>query len=243
MTRAGFAARRRTFTRVLRIALLIAVALSLLDAASAAAARERWRPPLPGATLARPFTFTLAAPFARGARRGVDLRGAPGAPVVAACGGTVTYAGRVPRWDRGVTLRCGELVATELGLAATTVRRGAHVAAGAFVGRLAPRGVLRLGARRAAARNGYLDPLTLLRRDDPVAPRGLPVTARRRRVPPPAAPVPLAVPTSAAAPRAHALPWSVLAGLGLLAAGAGGGGVVARRRRPRGRTGPAVQPL
>lgn len=229
---------------MLRLALLIAVALSLLDAASAAAARDRWRPPLPGATLARPFTFTSVAPFARGARRGVDLRGAPGAPVVAACGGTVTYAGRVPRWGRGVTLRCGALVATELGLAAMSVRRGAHVPPGAPVGRLAPRGVLRLGARRATARDGYLDPLGLLRRADPVAPPGgVPAPRRRRRVPPPAAPVPLAAPTRAGAPHADALPWPVLAGLGLLAAGAGGGGVVARRRRPRGRTGPAVQPL
>jgi hypothetical protein len=229
-----------------RLLLLTAALAGLPGAgvASAAASGGRWRPPLPHATVARAFTFDRAAPYARGMRRGVDLRGEPGARVVAACAGTVAYAGRVPGWGRGVTLRCGGgLVATELGLASATATRGSRLWPGAVVGRLGARGVLRLGARRAGARHGYIDPLGLLGRAGPpaptVAPRGGPAPLRRRRATPPR-PRPAPVATPAAAPRAIALPWLVAAGVGLLAAGAGGGSTLARRRRRRTRGGIAL---
>lgn len=218
------------------LVLLVALAVSVL-VPEGGAARERWRPPLPDGTLSAAFTFDRAAPYVRGVRRGIDLRGTPGAPVVAACGGVVTYAGRVPGWGRGVSLRCGGLVATELGLASASVARGAYLWPGAEVGRLARRGVLRLGARRAGARQGYVDPLGLLSRGEPsapppVAPRGGPAARPRPRPTRPARPV--------AAPHTAALPALAWAGLALLAAGVGGGGVARRRRRGRRRTGMAL---
>jgi murein DD-endopeptidase MepM/ murein hydrolase activator NlpD len=211
--------------------LLLAVALAVLDVAPVAA-RQRWRAPLPGAALRGAFTFDRAAPYARGGRRGVDLRGAPGARVVAACAGVVTYAGRVPGWGRGVSLRCGGLVATELGLASAAVGRGARVWPGAVVGRLASRGLLRLGARRVGDRQGYVDPLGLLGHGDrsappPVAPRGRPAVRPR-------------APAPAVTPVAPALPWLAVAGLGLLASGLGGGRAARRRSPGQRRTGMAL---
>jgi hypothetical protein len=224
------------------LVVLVVAGLSLSEVGVAAGA-GRWRMPLSGASVVRGFTFEPAAPYAGGQRRGLDLRGAAGARVVAACAGTVAYAGRVPEWGRGVSLRCGGLVATELGLASASVVRGARVWPGATVGRLAARGVLRLGARRVGVRQGYLDPLALLGHDGPgvptVAPRGAFVDRSRRRAIPPRAVV-APVPALAAAPFATALSWPAGAGLALLAAGAGGGGMTRRRRRLRRRTGMAL---
>ncbi|MDX6700986.1 MAG: Peptidase family [Baekduia sp.] len=211
-------------------------------------APDRWQRPVADATVARTFSFDPAAPYVGGARRGIDLAGRPGAPVVAACTGTVSYAGRVPRWERGVSVRCGRLVATELGLGAVGVRRGAAVAAGTVLGRLGARGVLRLGARRAGVRHGYIDPLTLMAgAGEPPAPVAAPpAVAPRAPSRPRVAP---ALRTPADVPRAlpggradRRVPWAAWAGLGLLAAGAGGGGVARRRRRGRPATGMALAP-
>jgi hypothetical protein len=240
----------------LALLLLLAVAVAAL-VPEAGVARGRWRPPLPHGTLSGAFTFVGAVPYVRGARRGIDLRGTPGARVVAACAGTVTYAGRVPGWGRAVSLRCGGLIATELGLASASVARGARVWPGAEVGRLGQRAVLRLGARRAGARQGYVDPLGLLSRGEPsapppVAPRGGPAARPASRSSPPATPVASlhavrvaaavasAHPPAVAAPRAPALSTLAWAGLALLAAGIGGGGVARRRRRRHRRTGMAL---
>jgi hypothetical protein len=229
------------------LVLLLGAGLFVLDVSPVAAA-QRWRMPLPSAAVVGAFSFERAAPYAAGRRRGIDLRGVPGARVVAACAGTVTYAGRVPGWGRGVSLRCGGLVATELGLASSSVARGARLWPGAAVGRLASHGLLRLGARRAGVRQGYVDPLGLLshgERSAPpaVVPRGGPTV--RPRSAPPAAPMangrPVTVhPTAAAAGHVAALPWPAWAGLALLATGAGGGGVARRRPRRRRRTGMAL---
>jgi hypothetical protein len=236
--------------------LLVGAALSAVDVGAAAAA-QRWRVPLPQAAVVGGFRFDRAAPYVGGQRRGVDLRGVPGARVVAACAGTVTYAGRVPRWGRGVSLRCGGLIATELGLASSSVVRGARVWPGAVLGRLGSRGVLRLGARRVGSVQGYVDPLALLSRGDrfappSVAPRAAPALRPPSGVAPPAVPVAIrhppraavpaaaARPAVAATPRAGAFPWPAWAGLALLATGAGGSGVGRRGRRPRRRTGMAL---
>ncbi len=240
----------------LALVVLLGAGLFAMDV-SAAAAAQRWRMPVPGAAVVGAFSFERAAPYAAGQRRGIDLRGVPGARVVAACAGTVTYAGRVPGWGRGVSLRCGGVVATELGLASASVARGARLWPGATVGRLGPRGFLRLGARRAGVRQGYVDPLGLLSRDEPsappaVAPRGGPAIRPRSRPTPPVASVASgragttvvsaarAHPTPSAAPHTAALPWPAWAGLVLLAAGAGGGGVARRRPRRSRRTGMAL---
>jgi hypothetical protein len=208
----------------------------------AAMAGERWRRPLPGGAVAARFTFDRAAPYERGRRRGIDLAGRPGAPVLAACGGAVTYAGRVPGHGRGVTLRCGRLVATELGLGSVAVRRGARVLPGTRVGRLGAGGVLRLGARAAADRHGYRDPLALLDGAGPGGPSvAPPATARRgRRGGAPRPPRPAAAVPAAAAPVARGVPWPVVAGLALLAGGLVGGGAARARGRRRVRTGMAL---
>jgi hypothetical protein len=247
-----------TVAHMSRIALvsLLAIVLAVVNAAPVAALQP-WRPPLLDGALSAAFTFDRAAPYVRGARRGIDLRGVPGARVGAACAGVVTYAGRVPRWGRGVSLRCGGFVATELGLGSVSVGPGTRLWPGATVGRLAPRGLLRLGARRVGLRQGYVDPLGLLGRDDRsappmVAPRGAPAIRPRLRATPPVAPGvsrrvvtavgPAATPHPAAvvAPRGAALSWPAWAGLALLVVGVGGGGAVRWPRRRRRRTGMAL---
>src|SRR5689334_22971110 len=164
--------------------LVVAVLAVVFAGAGPAGAGERWRRPVPGGAVAGAFDFERAAPYQRGRRRGIDLSGRPGAPVLAACTGVVTYRGRVPgRSGRGVSIRCGRLVATELGLSATTVRRGGAVTAGARIGTLGPAGRLRLGARVATDRHGYLDPLALMGDEHaPVAPPPAVRGHRRTRV-------------------------------------------------------------
>ncbi|HMJ33292.1 MAG TPA: M23 family metallopeptidase [Baekduia sp.] len=224
---------------------LLAVLTLAAPGRAAASAPDRWQRPLPGAAVARTFSFDPAAPYLRGGRRGIDLRGRPGARVLATCSGTVAYAGRVPGWGPGVTLRCGDLVATELGLAGpAAVRRGARVAAGAVLGRLGSRGVLRLGARRAGGRQAYVDPLALLDGDPSGPAPPVPVAPPSRRVPRPPAPPAVSPRAPAAAqaddPAPARLPWPIWVGLGLLAAGAGGGTVAHRRRGRRAVTGAAL---
>jgi murein DD-endopeptidase MepM/ murein hydrolase activator NlpD len=239
-------------SRLVLVALLGAGLLAL-DVGPAAAA-QRWRMPVPRATVVSTFSFDRAAPYAGGQRRGIDLRGVPGARVVAACAGVVTYAGRVPGWGRGVSLRCGGLVATELGLASASVARGARLWPGATVGRLGRGGRLRLGARRAGLRHGFMDPLGLLGRGErsappAVAPRGgragrprsspvAPVASSRPGIA--LSPGRTLHPTAAIAPHGAALSWPAWAGLALLGMGAGGGGTVRRYRHRRGRTGMAL---
>jgi hypothetical protein len=224
--------------RTLLLSLALAAVAVVLAAAGQAGAQERWRRPLPGGAVAGGFAFERATPYERGRRRGVDFSGPPGAAVVAACTGTVTFAGRVPgrARGRGVTLRCGRLVATELGLSATAVRRGQAVVAGARIGTLGA-GPLRLGARVAGDRHGYVDPLALMGDGHaPVAPVAPPAVAPRRRGPgrPPAAVPPVTEPaTPRAAPN---VPLPALVGAALIASAAGGGGALrARRRRRRAR--------
>ncbi|HVP01244.1 MAG TPA: hypothetical protein VMT10_01635 [Solirubrobacteraceae bacterium] len=213
---------------------VLAIAVLLLTAGihapTASAASWRW-PVTPHRVLA-PFRFSRAAPFTRGARRGVLLAGRPGAAVGSACSGRVRYAGRLPSAGLGVSVRCGPLVATHLGLAALAVVRGARVAAGEPLGVLPAGGTMRLGARVASRRQGYLDPARLLggagSRWRPLGPA--PAGARRR--PPLRAPRPTpAARRSSAGVSAQAALAAAWLGLGLLGS-ALGAGIVLRRRRP-----------
>lgn len=219
---------------MLHRALLAALALVLALPAAAPAREGSWHRPLAAGEVAATFAFDPATPYARGQRRGLDVRGSPGAPVVAACAGRVTYAGRIPgdapARRLGVSIRCGGLVATELGLAAVTVRAGAPVAAGLPVGRLGPAGVLRLGARRAGVRHGYVDPAGLLRGG--AAPPTLAPAPRSRPPRRPGAPVPARTPARRpSAADVRALPPLAWAGVALLVASGAGGATTARRRR------------
>jgi hypothetical protein len=228
-------------SRAAPVLLALVVIVALPGAASASPeAHGRWRGPLPGPLhVAARFRFDAAAPYARGARRGVDLTAPPGTPVLAPCAGTVAFVGALPGRARGVTLACaGGLRATELGLGVVSVRRGTRLRAGAPVGRLGAGGVLRLGARRAGSRHGYVDPETLLA---PAAPPGTappPAPAPSgRRVPPAPAPAPAPAPprhNPSASPRAPATtPWPAFAALALLTAGAAGRTAASARRRRR----------
>lgn len=206
------------------------VVLRCVDPA-AAVGDERWRRPLPGGAVVAPFTYERAAPYMHGRRRGIDLRGRPGAPVLASCAGRVTYAGRVPRFGRGVTIRCARLVATELGLSKTLVARGARVDRGTPLGLLGASGLLRLGARLAADREAYINPEPLLA-DQPPQLAPLPLVKQPRRV------RPLHVDPPQASPSPQRLPWPAIAGAATLASAVLGGTTLRIRRRRRARTRP-----
>jgi murein DD-endopeptidase MepM/ murein hydrolase activator NlpD len=211
-----------------RTALAALAALVLVAAAPAADARARWVAPVPGEVV-RPFAVG-AHPFAPGQHRGVDLAARAGEAVRAACGGRVRFAGAVPGRGRVVTVACGRLVATHLGLERAGVRPGAVVTAGARIGTAGRAGHVQLGARRAGQRHGYVDPLALLAAAPPplgpappARPRGRPV-APARRPPPPPRPAPVAAPAPASPP----LAWL---GLALVAGAVPLGGIARARRR------------
>src|SRR4051794_4247344 len=190
-------ARTRLWLLIIALAAAALMALLVPRPAGAAPPGGRWRWPGGGGGGGR-FADTRAAPFAAGARRGIDIAAAAGRPVRSACLGRVSFAGPVPGGrGLGVTVRCGALVATHLGLVRLAVRRGGRVAAGTPVGSVGPAGTVRLGARRAADRFGYVDPLALLRGDGSPHGPAVPAPAGRgalRGAPPPrpaAPPAPL----------------------------------------------------
>jgi murein DD-endopeptidase MepM/ murein hydrolase activator NlpD len=151
--------------RCLGAALLAALAGLLFGASPVAATSQAgWRLPLPGAPeVVRGFE-PPPTPYAAG-HRGVDLRAVPGARVVAAAAGTVTFAGPVAGRPVVVVTHAGGLRTTYEPVAAT-VRRGAALAAGAVLGSVVvagshclPGACLHWGLRRG---DTYLDPLTML---------------------------------------------------------------------------------
>lgn len=254
---------------VLTAALVLACAGGPAVAADRSAGARGWQRPVDGDVL-RLFSVGPDR-YAAGQHRGVDLAAPPGAPVRAACAGRVSFAGRVPRGGRTVSVRCGALVATHQHLGAFAVRRGQVVAAGAAIGRAGgarPRPHVHLGAR-VAATGRYLDPLALLsappraappplpavRPPRPLAPRPVetrPATRRPVRVRPAPAPVPAARPLPVprgrpaaphAPPRGDAgrLPWPVWLGLALVALGLPLGGAARVRTRRRRAHAPAAQ--
>jgi murein DD-endopeptidase MepM/ murein hydrolase activator NlpD len=203
---------------------------------SPSAPRATWRWPLRGRVVGA-FRLTPQTPFARGQRRGIDVAAAPGATVRAACPGRVTFAGALPHAGLAVTVRCGSLVATYLRLGEVAVRRGARVAVGQRLGALGPDGRLRLGARRAEDRRGYVDPLDLLHDRAPTAPPTL-ASAPRPRLPRPA-PISPARPRPAPPParaQPRSLPWPAYPAVALIATALPVGSLVHRRRRRRATT-------
>jgi hypothetical protein len=185
--------------RQLAAALAIASAAATLSTAAAAAS---WRAPVRGHVL-RAFDYSQRTPFARGARRGVKLAAAPGERVVAPCSGPIGFRGSVPRFGPAVSIRCGGLVATLLGVRAT---RSGHARRGLEVGRAT--GPVQLGARRAGAPWGYVDPLALIGAQGPrLGPPPLPAKAPRGQAPRTAAP-------HLAARPMPGVPWTAWAGIG-----------------------------
>lgn len=222
--------------------ILRSVALSALAllAGPIAAEAAQWQWPLERHRVAERFDFTRGDRFRAGAHRTLTLRGAPGAEVRAVCSGVVSFAGRLPDGRLGVTLRCGNLAATQLGLLRLGVRRGDVVAAGQQLGSLGSGRLLSVGARHWSDRDGYRDPLALFGE----SPGGVPVAPlapRGRQAPPPRA-----------TPRAHsragdqgqpAVPWLLGAawlGLGISGAAIGAGIALSGRRGRRDAPAPAV---
>ena len=187
---------------------IVAVAGWLLATAPAAPATVApsvgWRWPLVPTPVVLARFDAPAGPYAAG-HRGVDLAAPPGAPVLAAAGGVVAFAGRVG--GRGVVSvdHPGGLRTTYEPVAAA-VARGDPVTAGAVLGRLEatgshclPVGCLHWGLRRGSV---YLDPLSLL---GPVRVRLLPVwsvSLDGTQVAPPRSPVPQSRPVASADQRA-----------------------------------------
>jgi hypothetical protein len=210
--------------------------------------RATWRWPLRGPVVGS-FRLTPRSPYARGQRRGIDVAAAPGTTVRAACPGRVTFAGALPHLGLALSVRCAGFVATYLRLARLAVRRGRTVGTGEPLGTLGPAGALRLGARRAHDRRGYVDPLSLLSEATPpvLGPAPLPRRTRRARRPArprplrPPAPAPRRTPRPAPPQRADParLPWPAYPAIALVATALPVGGLVRRRRR---RDRPAVVP-
>jgi len=177
-------------------------------------------PPVPG-PVARAFEYA-GDPFARGHHRGADLAARPGAPVRAACGGRVAFAGRAGANGRTVTIRCGPWSVTHLPLRELAVRAGERVAPGTTVGTAGAstdHEGIHLGVRRTADPRGYVDPAPLLRIPPRPAPPAAPRAVARRTASPPPHPAPVpsgpapgtapaasAGPAASTAPAASALP-------------------------------------
>lgn len=249
------------------VLLLVAVVAPLTLPTRAAA--ERWERPVEGPVL-RAFSVGPDR-FAAGQHRGVDLAAPTGARVRSACGGRVSFAGRVPRGGVTVSVRCGRLVATYQHLAGAAVRRRQVVPAGAPIGTIGsarPRPHVHLGARESAT-GAYVDPLALLAGARHTVPPPLPAARR----PPPLGPAPVArrpapvrpapargrpaparaarrlpaqpreVPAAADRPPAGSerLPWPIWLGLALFGLGLPLGGFVQARERRRRAAAPLAQ--
>lgn len=170
---------------VRRAVVLVLVLVAL--AGPAAADEGPWGWPLPGSpSVARPF----APPESRygAGHRGVDLVSSPGAVVLAAGAGRVSFAGMLA--GRGVVVVVHGALRTTYEPVVATVGVGSSVAAGEVIGTLEPghlgcpaAACLHWGLRRGEQ---YLDPMRLVTRG-PV--RLLPVGADRvaaaRPAPPP----------------------------------------------------------
>src|SRR5688500_6215627 len=134
-------------------------------------------------------------PYAAGQHRGIDIAGGVGAPVVAAAGGEVRFAGVAGSSGLTVSIRTANGFDTSyLHLSSTAVRAGTTVRAGDPVGAVgtseAPSaGVppLHFAVREAGSRHAYRDPLDFL----PAAPPALEPPAGPAPAPAPQ-PVPLA---------------------------------------------------
>ena len=161
-----------------------------------------WSWPADGDVL-RPFALGGDA-YAAGQHRGVDVAGAEGSAVRAPASGTVTFAGSLPTYGRGVTIATADGYAVTLvHLGSIGVAKGDAVAEGASIGTMGwsgdaehPVASVHLGVRVASQAEGYVDPLGLL------PPRSIPAP----QPPPVQSPAPVASPAAAATPAPPAPP-------------------------------------
>ena len=180
--------------------------LVLLAVLVTAPTARAWTWPADGPLL-RPFVFG-SDPYLGGQHRGIDVAGAAGAPVRAAAGGTVTFAGSLPGAGKTVTVQTADGYAvTHVHLGGISATEGSVIAEGAKVGTIGPSGepevdrpYVHLGVRVAAERHGYVDPLKLLPRRKTVAPPSAPKPPAAT-APAPVKPAPPRVVTPKPAPK------------------------------------------
>jgi Peptidase family M23 len=192
--------------------LTFALALALLALlAGAPPALAAWTWPLAGEVIT-PYR-NGDDPYAGGQHRGVDIAGPVGAPVVAAAGGEVLFAGTAGSSGVTVSIRTAEGFDTSyLHLSSFSVRKGDRVSAGGRVGavgttgrRSAERPHLHFGVRVSGSRHDYRDPLAFLPPPPVAGPRAplpspVPADAPARVAPEPA-PLPAPEPIASPGPR------------------------------------------
>jgi Peptidase family M23 len=179
----------------MRLFLTAAVAVVAFLAAPAPAHAE-WVWPLRG-----PVVTTYRNgddPYAGGQHRGIDIAGPVGAPVVAAAGGEVRFAGTAGSSGLTVSVRTADGFDTSyLHLSSASVRAGEVVSSGDALGAVGTTGSrstsephLHFGVREAGARHAYLNPLDFLPPPAPATPDAPHPAPSPVPVPTPAAPAP-----------------------------------------------------
>src|SRR5436190_10144168 len=216
---------RLTVGRMKPLTFLAALAAALQLSSSSAFASGSWTWPVRGEVITQYRNGT--DPYAAGQHRGIDIAARVGAPVVAAAGGSVTFAGVAGSSGLTVSVRTadGRFDTSYLHLSSAGVRAGESVSAGQRLGavgttgrRSAEQPHLHFGVREAGRRQAYVDPLDFLApppaspRPEPAPPRGAPApVGDRAPIPVPAAVVapassPVAVPLAPPRGLASALP-------------------------------------
>lgn len=201
---------------------LLAIGVAALWAVVSCGIAAAWSWPADGQVL-RPFTLGADA-YAAGQHRGIDVAGADGSPVRAPAAGTVTFAGSLPTYGRGVTIvTAGGYAVTLVHLGTVSVAKGDSVSEGATIGTIGWSGdaehdvpSVHLGIRVASQSEGYVDPLGLLPPRAvaavPVAsPATAPSSAPVAAAPPATVPAPPAPPASPAPPTAPSPPVTAAA--------------------------------
>jgi hypothetical protein len=155
--------------RMRPITLICALAATLQLPCSNASAAGGWTWPIRG-PIVTPYR-NGGDPYAAGQHRGIDIGAPAGSRVVAAVGGTVTFAGTVGSSGLTVAERTsdGHFDLSYLHLSSIAVHRGDVLAAGAAVGAVGTTGRrsvaaphLHFGVRDAGTRDSYRDPLDFL---------------------------------------------------------------------------------
>ena len=150
------------------VLLLIAFSAVTAFLALAPRARAAWVWPVTGDVITPYRNGT--DPYATGQHRGIDIAAPVGAPVVAAAGGEVRFAGTAGSSGLTIGIRTADGYDTSyLHLSSLAVRAGAQVSAGERIGAVGTTGVrsataphLHFGVRDAGTRHDYHDPLAFL---------------------------------------------------------------------------------
>ena len=194
-----------------RLLIVGAVGLAALALSSSAGA---WSWPAEGDML-RPFALGGDA-YAAGQHRGIDVAGPEGSSVRAPATGTVSFAGSLPTYGKGITITTPDGYAVTLvHLGSIGVAKGDAVIEGGPIGTMGWSGdpehtvaSVHLGVRVGEQAEAYLDPLDLLPpRHAPPAPASPPAPAPVQSAAPVPAPVaPMPTPVLSSPPAARPAP-------------------------------------